>query len=51
MVLDEADHITEQWVGLPIRHRQNDPRRKLPLHIQRQLAAIHKLVHGELRHL
>jgi hypothetical protein len=35
MVLDEADHIAEQRVELPIRRRQNDPRRRLPLHIRR----------------
>jgi hypothetical protein len=50
MVLDEADHIAERRVGLPIRRQRNDPRWRLPLHIRRQLAAIHKLVQGEIHH-
>jgi hypothetical protein len=31
-------------VGLPICRRQNDPHRGLPLHVRRQLAAIHELI-------
>jgi hypothetical protein len=38
---DEADDITIQRVGLPVRRRQNDLRRGCPLHVRRQLPAIH----------
>jgi hypothetical protein len=50
MVPDEADHVAEQRVGLPIRRRRNDPLLRLSLHIRRQLAAVHKLVQREVCH-
>jgi hypothetical protein len=47
---EEADDVAVRRVGLPVRRRWNDPRRGSPLHVWRQLTAIHELVQGELRH-
>jgi hypothetical protein len=50
VVADEADDVVVQRVGLPIRRQRDDPRRGLPVHIRRQLAAVLELVQRELRH-
>jgi hypothetical protein len=32
---DEANDVAKRWVGLPVRHRRNDPRWGFSLHIRR----------------
>jgi hypothetical protein len=43
-VADEADDVAERRVGLPIRRRRDDPRRGLPVNIQRELPTVLELV-------
>jgi hypothetical protein len=50
MVLDEADDVAVRRVGLPIRRQRNDPCQGLPIHVRRQLTAVHELAQGESRH-
>jgi hypothetical protein len=50
VVPDEADDVAVRRVGLSIYRRWNEPRRGRPLHVWRQLTAVHELVQGELRH-
>jgi hypothetical protein len=50
VVSDEADDVAVRRVGLPIRRRRNNPRRGLPIHVRRQLAAVHELAQGKPRH-
>jgi hypothetical protein len=46
---DEANDITERWVGFPVRRRRVDPRRGLPVLVRRQLAGIYQLAQGQPR--
>jgi hypothetical protein len=47
VVSDEAADVAVRRVGLLIRRRRNNPHRRLPIHVRRQLAAVHKLAQGE----
>jgi hypothetical protein len=50
VVPDEVDDVAIRGVGLPICRWWDNPRRALPLHVRRQLTAVHELVQGERRH-
>jgi hypothetical protein len=46
---DEADDVAERRVGLPVPHRQVNPRRGLPVLVRCQLVGIHQLAQGQPR--
>jgi hypothetical protein len=50
VVADEADDVAVRWVGLPIHHQWDYPRRGLPVHIRCKLVVVHKLVQGKPHH-
>jgi hypothetical protein len=50
MTPDEADHVAERWVRLPICRRRSNPHRGRSLHVRRQQPTVYKLAQGKLRH-